>query len=141
MGYNKAREEKKWRLWREAEEKVLRRLCVSEDVIKYLHEADWEDFKAERRFFEHIADTGTYINCQAADEVPLSIRTVQDLLDDIDSEKMYRLLLSVDKLTLQIAVLMMDGHSMRKISKQLNLADKAVYRRVDRLKEKINKIL
>jgi len=29
MAYNKAREEKKWRLWKEAEEKQLRSLGVS----------------------------------------------------------------------------------------------------------------
>ena len=29
MAYNKAKEEKKWRLWKEAEEKQLRNLGVS----------------------------------------------------------------------------------------------------------------
>ena len=101
MAYNKAREEKKWLKWKEAEEKELRRLGISEDVIKRLREADWEDFKAERRFFEHFLDTDTYIDWQAADEVPPNIRTTQDLLDDIDSEKLHRLLLSVDKVLLQ----------------------------------------
>ena len=36
MAYNKAREEKKWRLWKEAEEKQLRSLGVSEDTIEQL---------------------------------------------------------------------------------------------------------
>ena len=31
MAYNKAKEEKKWRLWKEAEEKQLRNLGVNED--------------------------------------------------------------------------------------------------------------
>ena len=30
MAYNKAKEEKKWRLWKEAEEKQLRKLGVAE---------------------------------------------------------------------------------------------------------------
>ncbi len=34
MAYNKAREEKKWRLWKEAEEKQLRSLGVNEDDIE-----------------------------------------------------------------------------------------------------------
>lgn len=37
MAYNKAKEERKWRLWKEAEEKKLRSLGVSEDAIEQLH--------------------------------------------------------------------------------------------------------
>ena len=33
MTYNKAKEERKWRLWKEAEENKLRSLGVSEDTI------------------------------------------------------------------------------------------------------------
>lgn len=36
MAYNKAKEEKKWRLWKEAEEKQLRNLGVDEDDIEKL---------------------------------------------------------------------------------------------------------
>ena len=36
MAYNKAREEKKWRLWKEAEEKQLRKLGVDESTIETL---------------------------------------------------------------------------------------------------------
>ena len=41
MAYNKAREEKKWRLWKEAEEKQLRSLGVSENDIEKLRVHDW----------------------------------------------------------------------------------------------------
>jgi RNA polymerase sigma-70 factor (ECF subfamily) len=109
MAYNKAKEEKKWRLWKDAEEEKLRLLGVGEDVIQWLRKADWKDFKAERRFFEHYADTDTYLDWLAVDEVLPDIRTAQDLLDDIDSEELHRLLQTVDKLTLQIAVWKMDG--------------------------------
>ena len=37
MAYNKAREEKKWRLWKEAEEKQLRKLGVDESKIGRAH--------------------------------------------------------------------------------------------------------
>lgn len=40
MAYNKAREEKKWRLWKEAEEKQLRSLGVNEDDIEKLRVHD-----------------------------------------------------------------------------------------------------
>lgn len=44
MAYNKAREEKKWRLWKEAEEKQLRSLGVSENDIEKLRVHDWAIF-------------------------------------------------------------------------------------------------
>ena len=44
MAYNKAREEKKWRLWKEAEEKQLRSLGVNEDDIEKLRVHDWAIF-------------------------------------------------------------------------------------------------
>ena len=140
MAYNKAREEKKWIKWKKAEEKELRRLGISEDVIKRLREADWEDFKAERRLFEHFLDTDTYIDWQAADEVPPNIRTTQDLLDDIDNENLYRLLLSVDKLTLQIAVWKMEGYTSAEISAKSGLSVSAVKFRIWHLKQKIKNI-
>ena len=36
MAYNKAKEEKKWRLWKEAEEKQLRNCLCSPDLKNFL---------------------------------------------------------------------------------------------------------
>ena len=41
MSFNYGREEKKWRLWKEAEEKELRGLGADEDTIEKLHTYDW----------------------------------------------------------------------------------------------------
>ena len=49
MAYNKAREEKKWRLWKEAEEKRLRKLGVDENTIETLRTHDWAIFNSDRR--------------------------------------------------------------------------------------------
>lgn len=141
MAYNKAAEEKKWLQWKMTEETELRRLGVKEDVIKRLREADWEDFKAERRFFEHCPDTGTYLDWQAADEFPKTVRTAQDLLDDIDNEELLRLLLSMDKLTLQIAVWRMEGCTNAEIAKKSGLSIGTVKIRIWRLKQKMKNIL
>ena len=45
----------------------------------------------------------------------------------------------VDRLTLQIVVMKIQGYSTREIASQLNTTEKAVYRRMDRLKEKLKK--
>ena len=52
MAYNKAKEEKKWRLWKEAEEKQLRSLGVNEDDIEKLRVHDWAIFNSDRRYYQ-----------------------------------------------------------------------------------------
>jgi len=141
MAYNKAREEKKWRLWKEAEEKRLRGLGVNEDIIQKLRKADWKDFKVERRHYEHLAETDTYINQQATDTATADIRSVQDLLDDIENEELHRLLKSVDKLTLQIVIWKMDGYTSAEISEKLGISINAINFRIWHLRKKIKNIL
>ena len=51
MAYNKAKEEKKWRLWKEVEEKQLRNLGVNEDDIEKLRIHDWAIFNSDRRYY------------------------------------------------------------------------------------------
>ena len=66
MVYNKAREEKKWRLWKEAEEKQLRSLGVNEDDIEKLRVHDWAIFNSDRRYYQRVQETGTYLEKAAA---------------------------------------------------------------------------
>lgn len=68
MAYNKASEERKWRLWKEAEEKQLRELGVSEEKIAQLRAYDWEMFNSDRRYYEHHAEGGDYLELLAAAE-------------------------------------------------------------------------
>ena len=51
MSFNYGREEKKWRLWKETEEKQLRGLGVSEDTIEQLRTHDWAVFNSDRRYY------------------------------------------------------------------------------------------
>ena len=61
MSFNYGREEKKWRLWKEAEEKQLRSLAVSEDTIEQLHTHDWAVFNSDRRYYRRLQDAGIYL--------------------------------------------------------------------------------
>ena len=139
MAYNKAREEKKWRLWKEAEEKQLRSLGVSEDTIEQLRVHDWAIFNSDRRYYQRMQEAGTYLDEVAEDTTPPEIKTVEDFLDNIENQQLYQVLIKVDKLTLQIALLKIQGYSTREIAHSLNITEKAVYRRMDRLKEKLKK--
>ena len=137
MAYNKAGAEKAWLQWKEADEQRMRQAGVDDDIIQQIHRSDWEQFKSDRRYYERLQDSDTYINQQAADEPNRLIRSVEQLLDEIEKEKLHQALLSVDKLTLQIVLYKMDGYSPHEIARLLKLTDKAVYRRLDRLKEQI----
>ena len=123
MAYNKAKEERKWLLWKETEEKQLRSLEVSEDVIQRLR----------------IQETGTYLEEIAEAELPTEIKTVADFLDNIENQELFQVLITVDKPTLQIVLMKIQGYSTREIAAHLGLTVKAVYRKLDRLKEKIKK--
>ena len=57
MAYNKAKEEKKWRLWKEAEEKQLRNLGVTEDDIEQLRIHDWAIFNSDRRYYQRVQES------------------------------------------------------------------------------------
>ena len=132
MAYNKAREEKEWRLWKEAEEMQLRKLGVDESTIETLRTHDWEIFNSDRRYYQRIQEAGTYLNGVADDTQQPEIKTVEDFLNSIENQQLYQILVKVDKLTLQI-------YSTREIAHSLNITEKAVYRRMDRLKEKLKK--
>lgn len=139
MAYNKAREEKKWRLWKEAEEKQLRSLGVSEDTIEQLRVHDWAIFNSDRRYYQRMQETGTYLEEVAEDTTLPEIRTVEDFLDNIENQQLYQVLIMVDRLTLRIALMKIQEYSTREIAAYLGITEKAVYRRMDRLKEKLKK--
>ena len=61
-------------------------------------------------------------------------------LDNIENQQLYQVLIKVDRLTLHIAFMKVQGYSTREIASYLRITEKAVYRRLDRLKEKIQKI-
>ena len=140
MAYNKAREEKKWRLWKEAEEKQLRSLGVSENDIEKLRVHDWAIFNSDRRYYQRMQETGTYLEEVAADMTQPEIKTVEDFLDNIENQQLYQVLIKVDRLTLQAVLLQLQGYSVAEIASMLGMKEYTVYKRLGRLKEKIQKI-
>ena len=141
MAYNKAREEKKWRLWKEAEEKQLRSLGVSEKDIEKLRVHDWAIFNSDRRYYQRMQETGTYLEDVAADMTQPEIKTVEDFLDNIENQQLYQVLIKVDRLTLQAILLQIQGYSIAEIAAFLGMKEDTVYKRLGRLKQKIKKLL
>ena len=141
MAYNHGKEERKWRIWKEAEEKTMRECGVDESVIEKIHIYDRVDFNFTRRFYTHLQEVGTYLEDIAVNEQHLEVNTITDLLDEIENENLYRALLTVDKCTLQIVLLKMQGYSTKEIAPLVGLTTGAVYARLDHLRKKLRKIL
>jgi RNA polymerase sigma-70 factor (ECF subfamily) len=76
---------------------------------------------------EEMADT----------EPQTEIHSVSDLLDEIENENLYRALLTVDKRTLQIVLLKMQGYSTKEIAPIVNLTTGVIYARLDHFRKKL----
>lgn len=137
MSFNYAKELKIWKAMKEAEEKVLREAGVSEEKIKELYAYDWNCFKAERafRYWEFCSDT--YFEEYPNKPYQPIINEVDDLLDDIESPWLYQELVLVGKQTMEIVLMKMQGYSTHEIAEYFGLSEKAIYRRIDRFREKI----
>ena len=137
MAYNHGKAERKWRLWKEAEEKLLRANGVEESIIEFLYIYDREEFNSDRRFYRRLNDVGEYIEETIAQEQSIEVGTVADMLDEIENENLYRALLTVDKRTLQIILLKMQGYSTKEIAPLVGLTTGAIYARLDHLRKNL----
>lgn len=143
MAYNKAREEQKWKKWKEREEEKLRELGMDEASIQALRESDWADFNADRRFREHQTPLLEYMEL-LLEETGASepeIRSVEQLLNSISDEHLLHILLKADRETLQIVVLKMMGYAPKEIAACVGMPEQTVYTKLRRLREKIKKFL
>ena len=141
MAYNNGREDRKWRIWKEAEEKILREHGVDETTIEQIRIDDRADFNSNRRFYHWSSNFGEYLEGMADREKQAEVMTVADLLDEIENETMYRALLTVDRRTLQIVLLKMQGYSTKEIAPLVGLTAGAIYARLNHLRKKLRKIL
>ena len=137
MAYNLGREERKWRIWKEAEEKILRECGIDENIIEEIRIYDRADFNSNRRFYRWTNDVAEYLEEMADTEQPTEIHSVADLLDEIENENLYRALIAVDKRTLQIVLLKMQGYSTKEIAPLVGLTTGAIYARLDHLRKKL----
>ena len=120
MAFNNGREDRKWRIWKEAEEKILGEHGVDETTPQ-IRIDDRADFNSNRRFYHWSSDFGEYLEGMADREKQAEVMTVADLLDEIENETLYRALLTVDRRTLQIVLLKMQGYSTKEIAPLVGL--------------------
>ena len=135
MAYNNGREDRKWRIWKEAEEKILREHGVDETTIEQIRIDDRADFNSNRRFYHWSSNFGEYLEGMADREKQAEVMTVAGLLDEIENETLYRALLTVDRRTLQIVLLKMQGYSTKEIAPLVGLTAGAIYARLNHLRK------
>ncbi len=136
MGYNKARAEKDWLKWKESEEKQLRELGVQEDVIQRLHTYDWEQFNKERQYLQRRMEWLPDVDWASAQDLELPVEDTESLLDSIEDVKLFSILHTVDKLTLEIVLYKLQGFTSIEIAEKTGLTETAVRQRISRLKNK-----
>ena len=110
MAYNHRSAEKTWAKWKEQEEKQLRELDVDEDTIQRLHTYDWQQFKADRNFYEKLSE-----NSQVIEWTPQmndrELENADNLLNNIENKELLAILEKVDKLTLEMLAMRIAGYS------------------------------
>ena len=137
MGFNYQKELIKWNKWKSHEEELLRSLNVDENVIRQLHDYDWEMFKSERRIRGRQSTTlNTVLN-----NIPYfdqkEINTIDDLLSQLENEALFNYVSTIDKETSTIILLKIFGYSTHEISKILGLSLSSIYKKIHRLRKKL----
>ena len=88
MAYNHRKAEIEWLNWKEKEEKILRDSGASEDMIEAIRLYDRQAFNTDRRYYERVQETGTYLDTVAASTDQAEPKTVQDFLDRIENQEL-----------------------------------------------------
>ena len=137
MAYHKAKEEYKWKQWKEDEEKQLRSLGMDEEAIQELRYSDWKDFKAERRYQEHRAAFPQFRAWESPATEEQETENISAVLDSISDEGLLHILMTTDKKTLQLLLLKMMGFSRREISEKTGISIHTINTRIKRLRKKL----
>ena len=113
---------------------------IAETVVNAVM-ADRADFNSNRRFYRWTNDVAEYLEDMAGRERQAEVGTVAELLEEIESENLYQVLVTVDGRTLKIVLLKMQGYSTKEIAPLVHLTTSAIYARLDHLRKKLRKIL
>ena len=127
MAYNKASEERKWRYWKEQEEKKLRELGMDEEKIRKLRQMDWEDFLEERRYRERLEETMQEIDTGNPEDGEPFAMDVRELLDHVGDRRLYEVLKDTEHQTLEILLLSTWGYSIKEIANIMGLPKDEYY--------------
>ncbi len=140
MVYNSLKSYWIWRRKKEAEEKEWRALGVHENIIAELHDFDRIAYNSDDRFYKRLYDVGDFYEEIIEDKSQREITSVEQLLDEVESPAMYKILKKTSEKTLQILLMRVRGYSVKDITEILHLSKTSVYKRIKNVREKLNKV-
>lgn len=118
----------------------MRRLGMSEEKIRILREYDWNIFKSERRFREHSAIwSGNNLEEEIQSPGTDDSKEIQECRDAAFPDPENGFFRELDTTGKEILCLKINGYETREISAIIGITEKAIYRRMDRIKEKFKK--
>ncbi len=130
MSFNYSKEKKRWDSWKEKEEIKLRKQNVDEKIILNLRDYDWENFKMERNFKRNQNITKDIFFDLKATVDKKEIYSIDDLMDEIENEHLYNILLNEDNITLKIIMYKVQGYSTKEIANILGITIDNIYYRI-----------
>ena len=139
MGYNKAREERKWKKWKKDEENILRQEGMPESKIIELRQYDWRIFNSERRFREKQFTNNQLMDYVGTVYIQLPIRNFDDILDQIEDMNLYHVMVNSSIQTMAILYLKIEGYSNKEISSILGLNETINRKRIYDVRKKLDK--
>ena len=137
MVYNKASEEKKWKKWKQKEEQILKENGMTDDKILELRRYDWRDFNAERRFKKWQLTNYNILDQIPFTELKLPIRDMSDVLDQIEDEHLYQVMIKAHIQELVILYLKMYGYKNKEIASIMNISESIVRKRLSNIRKKL----
>lgn len=137
MKYNYEKEKLRWEKDKLLEEKLLKKNNVNHSIINMLRNYDWNDFKRERSFRTHQNVTKDVFFDLKATYDEKEINSINDLMDEIENENLYKILSKEDDITLKILVYEIQGYSTKEIANILGITIDNIYYRIKKLRKKI----
>ena len=127
----------KWEKDKLLEEKLLKKNNVNHSIINMLRNYDWNDFKRERSFKTHQNVTKDVFFDLKATYDEKEINSINDLMDEIENENLYKILSKEDNITLKILVYKIQGYSTKEIANILGITIDNIYYRIKKIRKKI----
>ena len=144
MIFNHGQAKCEWLCKKQEEEKILRKYGMSKVLIEELRKSDLEEFKSERRFYEHnvqsiddVKGADDDVRFSTEDVDGMEVFTVEAMLDEIEDARLFQILSHTEEKTLKILLLRLNGYSLHDIAQVLGMNEKAVSARLNRLKDYI----
>ena len=109
----------------------------NKEYIKELQKYDLTEFNRERSFRTHQNVTKDVFFDLKATYDEKEINSINDLMDEIENENLYKILSKEDDVTLKILVYKIQGYSTKEIANILGITIDNIYYRIKKLRKKI----